>query len=366
MAECTDNIPPKRRSLIERVISELDVTGYVDEESERDWIETNVAFADYYGIDLCDEAEAHLLADFVLRVTENPLGATRAPQTPEEVWGSHHHEFMVSYANLHGVPVPAVPQRGGMFWASDVQAAMRALTLEHSVATPLPPEPVILQTGNSTIILGEANALTCDPAAVDAWKASATSKAAPVSSVQPFYTYQVAKCGPREYQLEALVTFITDYVPDSVLSALGLEHQDVLKTYADGITSRPPAGARRKAYGCCATDAKRVMNVDRTLYQPARRYRRQMRIKHAAKVGKALRWAVAAEMARWAAVRASALRQLLGYAAACLDPDTPVNRFLYIVSHNLAEEYFGDLLGGPGQIGHVVLSPPSSAENWIG
>jgi len=78
-----------------------------------------------------------------------------------------------------------------------------------------------------------------------------------------FYVYQVAKCGPSEYQLVALVTFVTDYVPDAVLSSLGLEHQDVLKKYADGVTSRRPAGAARKAFGCCANCQAAIKDIGR-------------------------------------------------------------------------------------------------------
>lgn len=365
MVECKDNIPPKNMSLMELVFTELDPTGFLGDESERDWVETNVRFADYYGIDLCDEPEAHILAEFVLSVTENPGGATRAPQTPEELGARQHWRFLQTYANLHGLPSPMeTPAYGTQ--PSVVVSVIQSLTLEHSIATPIPPEPIQIRTGNGTVILGEQNPLQCDPAKVDAFKGTTTSKRAPINSTQPYYIYQVEKCGNREYQLATLVTFLEGIISSDVMAYLDFEWEDVIKKFADGLTSSRPGGARGKAFGCCATDAKRVMNYRRTMYQTARRYRKEMHIKHRAKLGKLRRWAVRSEMVRYAARRATALRQLIGYAAACLDPDIPVTRFLYIVSHDIAVDFFDNLLGGPNIIGHVVLSAPSSSENWIG
>lgn len=352
-------------SLMEAVFSEIDPTGKLAEISEQDWIDKNVRFAEYYGVNLCDEPEAHALAEFVLSVTENPGGATQAPQNPEELSAYHHWSFLKTYANLHGLRSP-IPRPAHGSSPTVVVAEIRSMTSEHSIRSQVPPKPVEIRTGRGTIILGDQNPLQCDPAKVEAFKRTTKSQSAPVNSAKEYYIYQVKKCGPREYELETLKTYLESIVPRNVMGYIDHEWEDVIKKLADGLTSSRPGGTRRKAFGCCATDAKRVMNYRRTMYQTARRFRQEMRRKHAKKPAKIRRWSIRVDMGRYAAKRMTALRQLMGYAAACVDPDIPVTRFVYIVSHDIAEDFFDELLGGANPIGHVVTSSHSSAENWIG
>ena len=212
MVDCTDNTPPKNRSLVEFIISELDPTGYIGEESECDWIAKNVAFADFCGIDLCDEAEAHLLADFVVRVTENSMGATPVPQTPEAVSGYHHHEFMISYANLHGIAVPEVPRRNGYILAADVQAEM---------------PPRINRTDGA-----DKSKFEVDLPPPQFHAAQMPWLSHPCRGLRNQADGNPEPLGKKDISGTALHLEFT--------RALGLEHADLLKKHADGVTSRRP------------------------------------------------------------------------------------------------------------------------------
>ncbi len=387
MTDCVDNIPDRSTiGLIELLASEADLTGWLADSSDASWIKRNIAFAEFYGITLCDEPEAHLLAGFVENVCYGQeLQATLPPQNPEQLKPYHHIMFLRSYLNLHNLPtkdaelqfyqnriqkeidekVRSNPDNSLIIdkWLSElIVQHIKSLTKEHSRQTEIPIKPVEIVIESGTVILGSQNPFQCIPKKVDEFKETTKSKSAPVNSTKDYYVYQIKKCGDREYLLETLGVYLVDRIPKAILDLIDFELEDNIKKYADGITSNPP-GAPKQNFGCCILDAKCVMNTTFTMYQSAKKFRQAVRIKHRRKLAKARRWAIRKDMGLWYTKRTAAVKQLTGYVAACLDPNIPVTRILYIVSHKMAEEYFMDMLP-KNTIVNVVKSFARSSESW--
>ncbi|MEJ6405116.1 hypothetical protein [Yoonia sp. 2307UL14-13] len=333
MAECEENIPPYRPGIFNGVIHEVDPTGLSGSLDENLYIDTVIAFSEFFGITLCDEPEAHLLGQWV--GTNTVLSVEHIDQ----LWGwqwpgtDDLYSFLTSYATLNGVQqnLSAFSSKERM----EIVAKIRELAAIHSNPAELPPEPIEAQTGSGTIILGDVTTpFVCVPADARTFKFNCIAKASGYyhivrRSSAPHFMYQRRKCGYREFSLRTDASY------------------RARRPQADGLAWMPPRRAKTGfKWGCCILDAKYVYNTDTTVYQRASRYRQKLRQRTRVIVyPKARRWARRAAMARYHLVRGQETAQLGAYLGACASREIPYTKFLMICSEDVAREFFHRLMG---------------------
>ena len=108
--ECEDNIPPWRANWRD----DWEAGQWIGAEHVEDaYYRLTGELATYYGITLCDEPEAALVANYVARdVRSQGMNIDFSRGTsPESMSRSDHLDFLASYLNLHGLGLDAVSQR---------------------------------------------------------------------------------------------------------------------------------------------------------------------------------------------------------------------------------------------------------------
>ena len=388
--ECEDNLPPFRRSWR----NDLEIGNLIANEATEDkYYRVAREMASYYGITLCDSAEAQLVGSHALNFAMQGRSVSelyvpiiddlfeRDMPGAEDFARSRHLSFLRDYLQIHGLTYRDVSAdlhvlftdtgQGLMasLWedftisAQDVVSEIRRLTAQYSKADP--PEPPAEQAaeGGTVILGGTFSFPTCRPPEARAFRALAQRRAAghwskaangTASGGTPARAndrYQVNKCGRTEYALR------TD--------ATARSHQPL----ADGLAPSPPPRAKRGyAEACCILEAKYVGSPRTTPYQELRDF---LRGTNSPNVPRRLR-GLSRPLRRlyWESVRGSQTGQLGLYLGAMADLEIPYWSVVYICSRNSCRDYFRDIIRLarlPRSVAKACTSSArtSTGENWI-
>lgn len=383
MADCEDNIPPWRGTLSE----DWEAGQWIGaEHSEDAYYRITVEVAEFYGITLCDEPEAALIALMVannIRLSGMNLNLTRG-DSPDDWDIVKHMNFLDNYLNLHGLGTADIANeriRNSMEYVpsgslqtaydylfnddydvskQDVIDEIRRLVGIHSIPTPEPTPADIAALGGLTILgLGFGHP-SCVPGDATAFRRDARrnangrysrAAAGSLSGGSATTRYQINKCGRREYSLRNNAT-PTSHAP-----------------LADGLAPTPPPAAKAGyKFACCILEAKYIRSPDTSFYQAWRHLRRHYSRGPARLLrGPQRRAYFRGQKALWEGARGTQLAQMSAYTAAISDPDIPYWTAVYICSRRKARNYYRSLIRLQAAIGRVFACESDArrpSQNW--
>ncbi len=388
--ECEDNLPPFRSSW--RNDFELGSI-FANEATEDKYYRVAREMASYYGITLCDSAEAQLIGNHAMSFAMQSRSISeiyvpivddlfeRDMPGAEDFARSRHLSFLRDYLQIHGLTYQDVsPSLHILFtdtgqglmaslWedfnisAQDVVNEIRRLTAQYSV--PDAPEPPAEQADEGgTVILGSTfDFPVCRPPEARAfrsmalqrvsghWSRAANGTASGGTPSRANDRYQVNKCGRTEYSLRT--------------GASARAHRPL----ADGLApSSPPFAKSGYDDGCCILEAKYVGAPRTTPYQERRDF---LRGTNSPNVPKRLRGlSRPARIAYWEGIRTTQAGQLGLYLGAMADLEIPYWSVVYICSRDSCRDYFRDIISLarlPRSIAKACTSSArtTTSENWI-